>query len=366
MRICLLSLTFAPDAPGGRARYARDLYNEFKKQGHQVFVITGLWTRKLKKKDIFQIKIPKIRYFWFPFWFLGALKLLISLKYDIIHTNGYRESLVCQFLNKSYITTSHDIGAFELNLPVLRKLLVMDAKKARRIIVPTNVIKQNLTNKIPFLDPNKIISIPNGVDINKFSMEVNGDWLKTKLQLQNNKVILYLGRIAFYKGVLEIIKAYNMIKKEISDVRLLICGAPTLKMKTEYDKWRQKYLDVIFTDFIPEKNITEYYAIADIFVSYSYSAEGFGLTLVEALACGKPVICSDLPAYREVLGDHATYVPPKRTKALAEAMLELLKDNELQNTRGIKGNKFVKENYSWSKYVDRLVSIYQVNSEHQL
>ena len=53
-------------------------------------------------------------------------------------------------------------------------------------------------------------------------------------------------------------------------------------------------------------------------------------------------------------------------KALAKAMLELLKDNELQNTRGIKGNKFVKENYSWSKYVDRLVSIYQVNSEHQL
>ncbi|MFX1464979.1 MAG: glycosyltransferase family 4 protein [Promethearchaeota archaeon] len=360
MKICLLTLTFAPDATGGRARYARDIYTELVKRGHQVYVITGLWTRKLKAKNVFQIKIPKARYFWFPFWLLGAIKLIMSQQFDIIHTNGYRESLVCQFLKKPYITTSHDIGAFELNIPLLRKLLIRDAINARKVIVPTEVIKQKLIEKLPFLSTDKIVPLHNGVDTNKFTININGGNLQKELNIQQFKIILYLGRIAFYKGVLEIIKAYNIVKKEITNAKLLIGGAPTLKMKSEYNKWKKEHTDVLFTDFIPEEKIAEYYALADIFVTFSYSAEGFGLTLVEALACGTPVICSDLPAYREVLRNYGQFVPPRDIIALSKTMIRLLKDDERRIKLGIDGASFVKENFSWSKYVDQLIKIYQM------
>ena len=76
MRIALVTATIAPDAMGGRGKYARELYDALRNSGVDVSVITGLWSQRLDDPKIMQIKIPKIRYLWVPFFIRRARSLI--------------------------------------------------------------------------------------------------------------------------------------------------------------------------------------------------------------------------------------------------------------------------------------------------
>ena len=251
MRICILSLTLAPDAPGGRGQYARELYDQLITMGHEVDVITGLWREKLPDPNIIQIPVPSRRYLWLPSWYRGVRKFLKSKSYDIIHTNGSRESIPLLWSNTRYITTIHDIGAFQLNKRILSAILKRNAKKSLRITVPTNAVKRDLLDLFPEMNPKKIVVIPNGINFERYNHNVSASELRKELKL-TNKVILYLGRIVEYKGIEEIIKAYRQVKKDIPDAHLVIAGAPTVNMKRTYDRWLDQYPEVLFTGYVDE------------------------------------------------------------------------------------------------------------------
>ena len=123
------------------------------------------------------------------------------------------------------------------------------------------------------------------------------------------------------------INAYKIAKKEIHDLNLVLGGIPDFFMKKTYQEWKQKFKDVYFVGFISENEIPIYFSMGDIFITYSYASEGFGLTPIEAIACGTPVICSSIMAYREVLEDNAILVPPKNPRQLAIEIINLLKDD---------------------------------------
>ncbi len=169
---------------------------------------------------------------------------------------------------------------------------------------------------------------------------------------------MYIGRIAKYKGVSDIIKAYQIAKKEIPDLNLVIGGKPDFSMDKIYKDWQQKYKDIYFVGFLSEKEIPVYFSMGDIFVTYSYASEGFGLTPIEAIACGTPVICSSISAYKEVLQENAIFVPPKNPKLLSKEIVTLLKDD--------KGRKFLIENaqnfikrYTWNAVGKKLEAVYE-------
>ncbi|GAI77920.1 unnamed protein product, partial [marine sediment metagenome] len=233
----------------------------------------------------------------------------------------------------------------------------LNAFRAKKIITPSNIIRMGLKYYIRRLDIKKIICVYNPIDPKFKPYPKQGFSLKEKLNLKG-RTILYIGRIAFYKGIDDIIKAYHLVKKEIPDLNLVIGGKPTLKMASIYQSWKEKYKDIKFVGIIPEKKIQHYYSMADVFVTYSNASEGFGLTPIESIACGTPVICSNLPAYREILGDNAIFVPPKEPELLAEKIKYYFKKEEIKKNL-INKSKDVIKKYSIESFGKNLLDIYQ-------
>ncbi|MHA1729468.1 MAG: glycosyltransferase, partial [Promethearchaeota archaeon] len=179
-------------------------------------------------------------------------------------------------------------------------------------------------NKYMGVPKKKIVNVSSAIDPIYKPMPKPGKLLKERLKL-NGPVILYIGRIAFYKGIEDIIHAYKIAKKQISDLKLVIGGKPTLKMKENVKKWMEDNPGVLFTGMIPDEEMPIFYSMADLFITYSFASEGFGLTPIEALACGTPVICSKLPAYEEVLKDSAFFLKPKSPILLSKKIVHLIK-----------------------------------------
>ena len=161
-----------------------------------------------------------------------------------------------------------------------------------------------------------------------------------------------------YKDIENVIKAYKYAKKEIPNLELVIGGTPDFYMKEIYKRWKQKYKDIHFIGFIPEVELPIYYSMGDVFITYSYSSEGFGLTPIEAIACGTPAICSSIGAYSEVLQDNAIFVPPKNPKFLARELINLIKDDEKRKELLKHAQNFISK-YSWDSVGKKLEEVYK-------
>lgn len=128
-------------------------------------------------------------------------------------------------------------------------------------------------------------------------------------------------------------------------------------MKKKFEEWKVKYNDIHFIGFVEENKLPYYYTLGDIFITYSYASEGFGLTLIEAIACGTPVICSSMIAYKEILTDNAIFVPPRNPQQLAKEIISLLKDDSKREALVKKAQKFI-HRYSWESVGQNIEKIY--------
>lgn len=143
--------------------------------------------------------------------------------------------------------------------------------------------------------------------------------------------IVFLGRLVQRKGVIELIKAYNLLDNEAaSKTRLIICGKGPLKTKAKNIVSKER--DVIFAGYISEKDKANYLASADIAVFPSISGESFGIVLVEAMAAGSGVVIGgNNPGYKSVLGQQPYLLfNPKDTKAFAEHLKMFINDQGLR------------------------------------
>jgi glycosyltransferase involved in cell wall biosynthesis len=104
--------------------------------------------------------------------------------------------------------------------------------------------------------------------------------------------------------------------------------------------------------------ITDYYNSADIFVFPSLK-EGFGMVLVEAMACGLPVISTNTSAIPEVVGDAGILVEPRNPRVLADAIIRLIEDIGLRKRLGKKGRRRVVEEFTWDIVTDKILGIYE-------
>lgn len=366
MRICLLSATIAPDAVGGRGKYARELYDALKELGVDITVITGLWNRELEDPNIIQVKIPRRRYIWVPFWVRKTRQIIRENSFDVIHINGERESLGYTGTDVPVVSTIHDLGAIQMNMRLLKYILRRNAENAIRIITPSHVVKEELRKAYPALNPDNITPIYNGINFKTFHPDLDTNIIKDRYGLKG-PVLLYLGRIAKYKGIEHILKAYQTLSSEIDGLSLIVAGSPTDRMKSTVKTWQNENPTVIFSGSLPEEEVPLYYRAADCFVTYSYAGEGFGLTLAEAMACGTPVVCSDLPAFREVVGTHGVIVPANEPSLLNKALRELLQDQPTRKKLSIEGPKYVRSKYNWMTTARMHLQVYdEVSSSEKV
>ncbi|MGB9765225.1 MAG: glycosyltransferase family 4 protein [Candidatus Saccharicenans sp.] len=197
----------------------------------------------------------------------------------------------------------------------------------------------------------KPIILPNGVDTMEFSPEVPPlkKFTRDKLNL------LFVGRFDPRNGLDIMLEAFNLIKAEFKEVRLIVVGGPVKK----------KYLNLVKPEFREDvhfegpvlKERPNYYASADIFCSPVDKAS-FGITLLEAMASGKPIVATENVGYNDLLEpEESIVVARKSSRALAEAVLSLLRDDLLRKKMGEAGREKALK-YSWEAIVPQLEQIY--------
>ncbi|MFX1238367.1 MAG: glycosyltransferase family 4 protein [Promethearchaeota archaeon] len=360
LKICLISLTIPPDKQDGAAKFFRGIYEYLKKKGHHVILITGKWGVELTDPNIIQVKIIKKRFMWMPQFTMGVIKLLRSQEFDIVHGNAPKGTLpiILSRINK-FITTIHDLGPFETKfslIPIEKNLIKYVVKKATNITTCSESIRRQVKHYNPSVSLDKIVNLYSAIEEKYKPFPKEASALKKKLNI-SGPVLLYIGRIAHYKGIEDIINAYIIAKKEIPDITLVVGGKPDFTMKAKYEMWKRKYKDIKFVGFLSEKDIPVYYTMGDIFITYSHASEGFGLTPIEAIACGTPVICSLLPAYKEVLKNNAIFVPPKKPLLLAQKIVYYLKNPKEREKIIKEAQKFI-QRYTWDEVGKKLEKIY--------
>lgn len=360
LKVCLASLTFAPDSQDGSAKFFAGVFNYLKKHGHNVNVITGKWNKELSDPDITQINLIRKSYLWAPQFTAEVAKYFRAHQFDIVHGNGPKGSLpLFLFKKNQYITTIHDLGPFEIKsskISMEKILIKRVVKNAAYITTCSETIRKGLKHHVTRVNINKIFNLYSAIEEKYKPYPKEAQKLKEKLGIEG-PILLYIGRIAQYKGVGDIIKAYKIAKKQIPDIKLVMGGTPDFNMNRAYEEWKRKYKDIYFVGFVSEKEIPYYYTMGNIFITYSYASEGFGLTPVEAIACGTPVICSSLKAYQEVLQDNAIFVPPRNPRQLAIEIIALLKDDDKRNNMIEKAQAFIKR-YSWDSVGNKLEQVY--------
>lgn len=216
--------------------------------------------------------------------------------------------------------------------------------------------------------PEKFVVIPNGVDMEHFKPGPYPEYLAAKHNLTGRKVILFVGSLDsahYFKGVNYLITALQQLKRD--DTSLVIVGEGDLRYS--YQELVESYGlgdKVIFVPDAGYNQLPDYYRLADCLVLPSTDkSEAFGVVLVEAMATAKPIIASDLPGVRSVVGQHTQHgllAKPGDAVNLARQIERLLKNKELSEQCGRNGLEAVKQQYAWPVIATEFESLYkQIN-----
>jgi phosphatidylinositol alpha-mannosyltransferase len=199
--------------------------------------------------------------------------------------------------------------------------------------------------------------IPNGVDLKHFSPDV-----PPLEKFQDGKVnILFVSRLEKRKGVNYLLSAYEQVRKEIGNCRLILVGPSTRWSRWYEEQVKLKGLkDIFFTGWVPQEELPRYYQTADIVCTPATGRESFGLILLEAMAMGKPIVASNIDGYASVATHNAEalMVPPKDEHSLAQALITLAADAKLRREMGARG-KLKAAEYSWERIAQRVMDYYQ-------
>ena len=209
---------------------------------------------------------------------------------------------------------------------------------------------------VPFFKLNARI-IPNGVDITEFSPDI----LKLPRFDDGKKNLLFLGRLDPRNGFSLMVKAFEIIKSRFPEIRLIIVGDGPLRKYYRRLVPERLVRDIhLVGPILEERN--RYYATCDIFCSPVEKAS-FGVTLLEAMASGKPIVATENSGYREILGrEEGVLVSPRDPAAFAEAVLEILRNPAHGEEIGINGRQKALR-YSWDNVIGCDIRVLRGNSK---
>jgi glycosyltransferase involved in cell wall biosynthesis len=234
------------------------------------------------------------------------------------------------------------------------------AHKSDRIFTVSEQSKRDIL-KFFHVPPDKIVVTPNAID-ERFNVEPNAEHvtqIRERYQL-SHAYILYVGNIKPHMNLERLIEAFQLVRSQgRSELELLIIGDEISKLQSlrravhKYDLHRY----VRFHGFVPQETLSVLYRLASVFVFPSLY-EGFGLPPLEAMACGTPVVTSNVSSLPEVVGDAAVLVDPYSPQAIADGILKVLQSAHLRAELRQRGFARVRE-YSWERSVARVREVYE-------
>lgn len=362
MRIAMLSAHSCPVGDlgakdtGGMSVYIRELARELGKLGYTVDIFTRIHDpadsliehmgpnshlihlkagRKatINKIDVYH-SLPEFLNNLEKFWFEN------SLKYDMVFSHYWISTLaaknIWQKYHVPYMAMYHTLGAVKNTIgigssePFLRieteKVTIADSHK---IIVATEKEKKDIIYHYN-ASPEKISVVPCGVNMDLFRPR-DKKISRQMLGLPDKKIILFVGRIDPLKGIDRLIESLSLLKVT-DDIRLFIIGGDA-GSRTEVEKLQKLAVQlginksVVFQGLVKQEVLPFYYSAADVCVVPSYY-ESFGLVPLESLACGTPVVATEVGDLKNIIRQNETgiVIPDNTPQKLADALTTIFKD----------------------------------------
>ena len=357
MKILQVSDSYYPD-PGGVSEVLYHLTKALRNRGNEVHILTGGHPDAKEEKGVTRLgrrmsiraNKSEINWTFSPGLFPKVKRFIDENSFDVIHTHGPfapNISFLALFYSNSVNVATFHTSFSGFNYYKLSKLLFTSISK--KIDGSICVSKHALEEIYPHFPKGNYKIIPNGVDTSRFSPK--GKKLK---EFSDKKVILFLGRLDPRKGLPVMLRAFPLIKKEIPDAILLVAGkgVPPENVPEDLKK------SVIFKGMIPNEMVPVYYRSADLYCSPALYGETFGIVLLEAMACGTPVIASDIDGYREVVPRKEMLFEKGNPKQLADKAISILKrDSEAKRISKI-GLETSKK-YDWQSVAEKTENFYR-------
>jgi rhamnosyl/mannosyltransferase len=354
---------YSKEFSGGMENTIFSLSEQLAKK-HEVKVITN------NPKKIERIKyLSKVEYHDLPAWKIFSTPITPSLVYnlkkseqDIIqisHPNPFASLayLIAKPKGKLVVWYHYDIIKQRFLNFFYQPLLDRFLKKASVIVATSDNYAR--TSKVLRRFRKKVVIIPHGIDFLEFEdKKYKDDAEKIKKEL-NSKIVLFVGRLVYYKGIEYLIKAMRYV-----DAKLLIIGKGPLesKLKSLVNELNLKDR-VIFQKVPSEESLARYYHACDVFVLPSiYRSEAFGVVLLEAMACGKPVITTEIGSGNSFICQHninGFVIPPKKSRVLSIAINDVLSNKRLAEQFGNNSRSILKQRFRIQKMTDSFEGLYK-------
>ncbi|MCF8230356.1 MAG: glycosyltransferase [Bacteroidales bacterium] len=307
-----------------------------------------------------------------------------ELDYDLFHGHyidaGIVSLNVAEALKKPAFFTAHSIGAwkkdqmggdeaemeerFNFKYRIAEEIRVFKNINAQSV---TSIVQLEKINELYNFFADNIAIIPPGVDVHHFK-PVSSDEADISLDLPE-KYIYCISRIDSNKGHDFLLRAFDIVRKKLKDVDLVIGGGspnPKDREKEVFDKMNQIIEECGMQNrghilgYVPDELMAPYYRRAELFVLPSLF-EPFGMTTQEAMACGTPVVASKYGGIRTVLenGIDGMLVDPSDAEEFAGIMIKILTDKKLRRKLSEEGYKTVHREFSWEAIADKFLKFYR-------
>lgn len=384
MKILMLTWEYPPRIVGGIARVVHDLSKRLIKDGHDVTVVTYRegelpYYENDKGVEVYRVDNYMITPNNFIDWIMQLNFNLVAKaseliakegNFDVIHAHDWLVANAAKTLKHAYniplVSTIHatesgrNSGIHDETQRYINDTEWMLTYESTEVIVNSNFMKGHIQGLfgLPF---DKINVIPNGINLTNFNGIERDYEFRRQYALDNEKIILYMGRLVYEKGIQHLIAAMPKILDNYHDAKLIIAGKggmiDELKAQVEYMGISNK---VYFTGYLDAKQVQKMYKCADVAV-FPSTYEPFGIVALEAMLAGVPTVVSDVGGLNEIV-EHGVIGMKSyagNSNSIADSILTLLYDHALAANVAKNAKAKVKELYNWNKIAQDTHFTYQ-------
>jgi phosphatidylinositol alpha-mannosyltransferase len=349
--------------PGGVNAHVKHLYENLQLRGHDVRIIsTRHGPQKSSEGDVIRLgwgfSVPtngsvgtvtidhRLRE--------GAREVLEREQFDLLH---FHEpfvpflSLVLLLESRSVnVGTFHAFAGWSPSYEFGRRMLSGFARRLHGRIAVSSAAWHFINRYFP--GDYKVI--PNGVDVELFRNAA-----PIERWQDGTRNILFVGRLEERKGVMHLLRAYRRLRQSNIDARLLIVGSGPLERDVRRYVATRRLRGVELIGRVSDEEKARYFKTADVYVSPATGQESFGIVLLEAMAAGAPIVCSDIHGYKGVVrrDRDAILVPPRDHGALAEGIRAVLQD-PVRQARMRQSEQERAEQFSWERITAKVDDYY--------
>ena len=376
MKILQVISYFTP-RKGGDVNVCYNLSKQLAMRGHEVTIITSDHEFDKDYADsIEQVGVKVIPFHCIAdicaFLVAPSMKKWLKCninKFDLIHLHNFRSyqnNVVCHYAMKyrvPYVLHAHGNVLPHSARIQLKKLydIVWGNKTYKNAakVIALHKTEADQYKKMGVVE-NKIEIIPNGIDLSEYErLPERGQFRKRYNIKDDEKIVLYLGRIHRTKGIDLLIAAYSELVKDMQDTKLAIVGPDDgylseLKKQTTQLGIVDK---VLFTGPLFKHDKLTAYVDADVFVTPKFS--GLPVTFIEACACGLPIITTNNGDKLDWIHNRTGIVVDYEKTQIKNALYKILTDDTLRKSFGEEGKRLVRETYSWDSIVEQITMLYR-------